>query len=549
MTSAGSPAPARHAKLFQPGPSGTVYRKIGSDGLREIEVEGETFLKVAPQAIQELTTAAFSDVSHLLRPAHLAQLQAILQDDEATANDRFVALELLKNAVISAEREFPSCQDTGTAIITGKKGQNLLVEGDLHDALCQGVHDTWQSRNLRFSQMAPLTMYEEKNTGSNLPAQIDIAAADGAALELMFMAKGGGSANKTFLYQETRRLLEPDRLLAFFDEKIRTLGTTACPPYHLAVVIGGLSAEQTLKTVKLASAKELDSLPVTGDATGRAFRDTALERQILELTQRMGLGAQFGGKHFCHDVRVIRLPRHGGSLPVGMGVSCSADRQIKGRIDRDGIWLEELERDPAAYLPEQDFEAPAATRINLDQPMDSICAALSALEVSAPVLLSGTMIVARDLVHAEWARMLKEGKPLPGYVRDHPVYYAGPAKTPEGHASGSFGPTTAARMDPYVPELQAQGASRVMIAKGNRARQVTDSCQTHGGFFLGSVGGAAAVLGKEVIKSIETLDFAEFGMEAVFRITVEDFPAFIIIDDKGGDFFTRKPALAAGQAE
>ena len=548
MTHAETPTP-RHAKLFQPGPSDTRFRKIGTEGLRQVALDGETFLKVSTEAIKHLTTTAFADVSHLLRPAHLAQLKSILDDPEATENDRFVALELLKNAVISAEREFPSCQDTGTAIITGKKGQNILVEGDLTDALAQGVHDTWAARNLRFSQMAPMTMYEEKNTGTNLPAQIDIATADGAALELMFMAKGGGSANKTFLYQETRRLLEPERLLAFFDEKIRTLGTTACPPYHLAIVIGGLSAEQTLKTVKLASTKELDMLPTTGDATGRAFRDIELEAQILDLTRHMGLGAQFGGKHFCHDVRVIRLPRHGGSLPVGMGVSCSADRQIKGRIDRDGIWLEELERGPAAYLPDQGFEARAATRINLDQPMDEICKALSALEVSTPVLLSGTMIVARDLVHAEWARMLKEGTPLPDYVRDHPVYYAGPAKTPEGYASGSFGPTTAARMDPYVPELQAVGASRVMIAKGNRARQVVDSCQTHSGFFLGSVGGAAAVLGKEVIKSIETLDFADFGMEAVFRITVEDFPAFIIIDDKGGDFFTRKPALAGGQAK
>jgi len=530
-------------KLFQRGVSDIKFRKVGSDGLRLINVDGETFLKVSTDAISQLTSAAFGDVSHLLRPGHLEQLKKILDDAEATQNDKFVALELLKNAVISAEREFPSCQDTGTAIIAGKKGQNVLVEGDLHDALCQGVHDTWQTRNLRFSQMAPLTMYNEQNTGTNLPAQIDIEATDGDALEFMFMAKGGGSANKTFLFQETRRLLEPERLMAFFDEKIRTLGTTACPPYHLSIVIGGLSAEQTLKTVKLASAKELDELPTSGDNTGRAFRDVVLEAEILELTRHMGLGAQFGGKYFCHDVRVIRLPRHGGSLPVGLGVSCSADRQIKGRIDRDGIWLEALERNPAAYLPEQGFEAQAAQRINLDQPMDEICAALSGLEVSTPVLLSGTMIVARDLVHAELDRMLKDGKPLPDYIRDHPIYYAGPAKAPEGYASGSFGPTTAARMDPYVPDLQANGASRVMIAKGNRSPQVVQSCKNHGGFFLGSVGGAAAVLGKEVIKSIETLDFADFGMEAVFKITVEDFPAFVIIDDKGGDFFTRKPSF------
>lgn len=539
--------PVSFPRLFQRGPTDTRFRKISSVGLSTIDVNGETFLKVSSEAVSELTSAAFNDVSHLLRPAHLKQLSDILDDCNATENDKFVALELLKNAVISAEREFPSCQDTGTAIINGKKGQNVLVEGDLQDALCRGVHNTWQTRNLRFSQMAPLTTFQEKNTGNNLPAQIDIEAISGEALELLFMAKGGGSANKTFLFQETRRLLDPQRLLSFFDEKIRTLGTTACPPYHLAIVIGGLSAEQTLKTVKLASAKELDGLPNSGDSSGRAFRDTALEAEILELTRHMGLGAQFGGKYFCHDVRVIRLPRHGGSLPIGLGVSCSADRQIKGRIDRHGVWLEELARNPSDYLPQDEFEAQVATRIDLNQPIDQVCTALSELEVSSPVLLSGTMIVARDLVHAELARMLKEGKPLPDYIRDHPVYYAGPAKTPEGYASGSFGPTTAARMDPYVPELQSMGASRVMIAKGNRSAQVVQSCKSHGGFFLGSVGGAAAVLGKDVIKSIETLDFAEFGMEAVFKITVEDFPAFVIIDDKGGDFFTRNPNIAKGK--
>ncbi len=540
------PAPRsapQFARLFQRGPSATKFRKIGTDGLAVIHAGDEEFLQVPAAAVRQLTSAAYDDVSHLLRPAHLAQLKRILDDEEATGNDRFVALELLKNAVISADREFPSCQDTGTAIIAGKKGQNVLVQGDLHEALCQGVHDTWQTRNLRFSQMAPLTMYQEKNTGTNLPAQIDIEATSGEALDFMFMAKGGGSANKTFLFQETRRLLEKERLLAFFDEKIRTLGTTACPPYHLAIVIGGLSAEQTLKTVKLASAKELDELPTTGGDSGRAFRDLELEAEILQLTRNMGLGAQFGGKYFCHDVRVIRLPRHGGSLPVGLGVSCSADRQIKGRIDRDGIWLEALERSPADYLPDQAFDARDAQRINLDQSIEEICRALSKLAVSTPVLLSGTMIVARDMVHAELARMQQEGKPLPGYITDHPVYYAGPAKTPEGYASGSFGPTTAARMDPYVPALQAAGASRIMIAKGNRARAVVDSCKNHGGFYLGSVGGAAAVLGKEVVKSIETLDFADFGMEAVFKITVKDFPAFLIIDDKGGDFFTTKPSV------
>ncbi len=521
----------------------TCYRHLGNEGLETARFDDDTFLRVSPEAVSNLTSTAFADVSHLLRPSHLAQLRGILDDADASANDHYVALELLKNAVISAEREFPSCQDTGTAIIHGKKGQNVLVQGDLHAAVEQGVKDTWETRNLRFSQMAPLTMFKEQNTGTNLPAQIDIEALSGAALEFLFMAKGGGSANKTFLYQETRRLLEPERILAFFDEKIRTLGTTACPPYHLAIVIGGLSAEHCLKTVKKASAKELDDLPTTGSPDGRAFRDLELEAQILELTRNMSLGAQFGGKYFCHDVRVIRLPRHGGSLPVGMGVSCSADRQIKGRIDRDGIWVEQLEHDPARFLPAQDVAAQSATRINLDQPMDDICAELSKLSVSSPVLLSGTMIVARDLVHAELARMIREGQELPDYIRDHPVYYAGPAKTPEGYASGSFGPTTAARMDPYVPELQALGASRVMIAKGNRAPSVVQSCKEHGGFFLGSVGGAAAVLGKDVIKNIETLDFPNFGMEAVFRIKVVDFPAFVIIDDKGGDFFTRKPAF------
>lgn len=529
--------------MFQIAATDTAFRGLGRDGLTEVEFDGETFLRVSPEAVRRLTTAAFADVSHLLRPGHLAQLAAILDDPESSQNDRYVALELIKNAVISAEREFPSCQDTGTAIVTGKKGQNVLVGGDLQDAVSAGIADTWQSRNLRFSQMAPLTMYDERNTGTNLPAQIDIEAVSGGALEFLFMAKGGGSANKTFLYQETRRLLEPDRLLAFFDEKIRTLGTTACPPYHLAIVIGGLSAEQCLKTVKLASARALDGLPASGGPDGRAFRDVGLEQQILDLTRNMGLGAQFGGKYFCHDVRVIRLPRHGGSLPVGMGVSCSADRQIRGRIDRDGIWLEELERDPARFLPKVGGDAVQPVRISLDQPMEAICAELSALSVSTPVLMSGTMIVARDLVHAELARRMAAGDPLPDYVFDHPIYYAGPARMPEGRASGSFGPTTAARMDPYVPELQSKGASRVMIAKGNRSSEVVASCKAHGGFFLGSVGGAAAILGRDVIKSVEMLDFAEFGMEAVYRIRVEDFPAFIITDDKGNDFFTRPPDL------
>ncbi|MBY6141077.1 FumA C-terminus/TtdB family hydratase beta subunit [Leisingera daeponensis] len=517
------------------------YRKLDFAGLSTVSLEGEHFLRVSSELLRQLTEEAFADVSHLLRTSHLAQLRAILEDPDASDNDRYVALELLKNAVISAEREFPSCQDTGTAIVAGKKGQNVLVSGDARAAVEQGIARTWSKRNLRFSQMAPLDMFTEQNTGTNLPAQIDIEAVSGDTMELLFMAKGGGSANKTFLFQETRRLLEPERLRAFFDEKIRTLGTTACPPYHLAFVIGGLSAEHCLKTVKMASARMLDDLPTSGSPDGRAFRDLDAEEMILALTRDLGLGAQFGGKYFCHDVRVIRLPRHGGSLPVGMGVSCSADRQIRARIDREGAWLEELERDPARFLPEGEFASAAAVHIDLDQPMGAICAALSDIPVSSPVLLSGTMIVARDLVHAELARRIADGKQLPDYVLNHPVYYAGPAKTPEGHASGSFGPTTATRMDPYVADLQARGASRVMIAKGNRSRQVIDSCKANGGFYLGSVGGAAAVLGRDVIKQIEVIDFPEFGMEAVHRIRVENFPAFVIIDDKGGDFFTRRP--------
>lgn len=513
------------------------FERLNLPKPESITVGDETFLRVSAETITTLTEKAFSDVSHLLRPAHLEQLRSILDDDAASSNDRYVALELLKNAVIAAEGAFPSCQDTGTAIVTGRKGQNLLVDGDMHELLEVGISETWATRNLRFSQMAPLDMYSEKNTGTNLPAQIDISAVSGDQLDLMFMAKGGGSANKTFLFQETRRLLEPERLRAFFDEKIRTIGTTACPPYHLAFVIGGLSAEQCLKTVKLASAHALDDLPATGDEKGRAFRDLDAEKMILELASNVGLGAQFGGKYFCHDVRVIRLPRHGGSLPVGMGVSCSADRQVMARIDSEGVWLERLERDPARLLPEVEHSADEAVRINLDAGMENICAQLSELTISTPVLLSGTIIVARDLVHAEWSRMLAAGEELPSYTRDHPIYYAGPAKTPEGHASGSFGPTTAARMDPYVRELQAHGASRVMIAKGNRSRQVLQSCNENGGFYLGSVGGAAAILGRDVIRKTEVIDFPDFEMEAVHKVEVVDFPAFLVIDDKGNDFF------------
>lgn len=530
----------RHPKLFQISREESDYRLVTEDGVALQNVGDRHFLLVQPEAIARLTEEAFADISHLLRPTHLAQLQKILDDPEASANDRFVASELLKNAVIAAAKKFPSCQDTGTAIVTGKKGQNVLVEGSLHDALNDGIEQTWRTRNLRFSQMAPLSMFEEQNTGTNLPAQIEIEAVDGDFLDLLFIAKGGGSANKTFLFQETRRVLEPERLLAFFDEKIKTLGTAACPPYHLALVVGGLSAEQTLKTLKLASTKALDGLPTEGDGSGRAFRDLEMEQKVHELTRNMGLGAQFGGKYFCHDVRVIRLPRHGGSLPIGMGVSCSADRQAFGRIDRKGVWLERLETDPTKYLPTVELDgSEAPVSVDLDQPMDDIRKNLSALSIGAPVLLSGTLIVARDLVHAELAKRLAAGESLPDYVRDHPIYYAGPAKTPEGFASGSFGPTTAARMDPYIPEFQTAGSSFVTIAKGNRARGVVESCKAHGGFYLGSIGGAAAVVGRDIIRSVETIDFEDFGMEAVWKIRVENFPAFMVIDDKGGDFFAR----------
>jgi len=530
---------AAFPSLFQLGADGTEYRLLGRGGVEVRMLGDRRFLIVQPEALARLAEEAFADVSHLFRPGHLGQLRAILDDPEASDNDRFVALELLKNAVIAAARQFPSCQDTGTAIVLAKKGQQVLIEGDAHDALSAGIVRTWETRNLRFSQMAPLTMFEEANTGTNLPAQIEIEATGGDAMDFLFIAKGGGSANKTFLYQETRRVLEPERLIDFFDTQIRTLGTAACPPYHLAIVVGGLSAEQTLKTIKLASTRALDDLPRSGDASGRAFRDTEMEEKIHALTRNMGLGAQFGGKYFCHDVRVIRLPRHGGSLPIGLGVSCSADRQAKGRIDAEGLWLERLETDPSKYLPQVDFAAAEPVHVDLDQPMEAIRAALSKLPVATLLLMSGTMIVARDLVHAELSKRLASGGELPAYMKDHPIYYAGPAKTPEGFASGSFGPTTAARMDPYVPEFQALGGSLVTVAKGNRSKGVVEACKKHGGFYLGSIGGAAAVLGRDVISAIEPIDFEEFGMEAVWRIEVRDFPAFVIIDDKGGDFFAR----------
>lgn len=526
-----------YAPLFQLGPDEAAYRPLGSEGVRPLRLGGRSFLEVEPEALAALAEAAFADVSHLLRPSHLASLRAILDDPEASANDRFVAMELLKNAVIAAGRQFPSCQDTGTAIVLGKKGEQVLTGGRDAAAFSAGIERVWQSRNLRFSHLAPLSMYEERNTGTNLPAQIEIEAVAGASYDLLFMAKGGGSANKTFLFQETRRVLEPERLLAFLDAKIRTLGTAACPPYHLAVVVGGLSAEQCLKAVKLASARHLDALPTTGDATGRAFRDLELERQVLELTRAMSTGAQFGGKHLCHDVRAIRLPRHNGSLPIGLGVSCSADRQVKARITAEGMFLEALERDPARFLPEAEVDLGRAVRIDLGRSMAEIRAELARHPVTTPVLLSGPLIVARDLVHAELGRRLRAGQPLPGYLRDHPIYYAGPARTPEGFASGAFGPTTAARMDPYVPELQAEGASLVTLAKGNRSAEVVAACRRYGGFYLATVGGAAARVGRDMIRKVEVVDFAELGMEAVWRIEVDDLPAFIVIDDKGNDFY------------
>ena len=528
--------------LFQyDATAGRTFRHVSSDGVRAVQLGDETFVRVTADAIAHLTSEAYRDVSHLLRTAHLETLAAILRDPEASDNDRTVARELLDNAVIAADGVFPSCQDTGTAAIMGKRGDHVITEGDDHESISRGVFDRFQESNLRYSQMAPLSMYEEANTRTNLPAQIDIFAGHGAAYHFMFVAKGGGSANKFKLHQQTKALLRPDRLEEFLWQQLHAIGTAACPPYHLAIVIGGLSAEMTMKTVKLLSTGWYDTLPTTGSAGGRAFRDPALEAKVLEMTRTAGIGAQFGGKYFCHDVKVVRLPRHGASCPVGLGVSCSADRQILGRIDADGLWLEQLETNPARLLPEiaDGFEAKVA-RIDLNQPMDGIRAALSALAVGDAVLLTGPMVVARDLAHAALLEVLERTGDLPDYVKDHPIYYAGPAKTPAGHASGSFGPTTAQRMDSYVPRFQAKGASLVMLAKGNRdPALVAASCKEHGGFYLGSVGGPAARLGKECITRVEVIDWPELGMEAVHRIEVVDFPAFVVTDDKGGDFFMK----------
>ena len=518
----------------------TEFRRLGSDGVTSVEGPGgRTFLEVDPEAIRMLTATAMRDIAHLLRPGHLAQVAAILDDPEASANDRFVATELLQNACIAAGGVLPSCQDTGTAIVSAKKGELVLTGGDDRIAISQGVQDTYLTSNLRYSQLAPLDMFTERNTGTNLPAQIEIEAVPGSAYKFLFMAKGGGSANKSFLFQETKALLNPEGLARFLDEKLRSLGTAACPPYHLAVVIGGTSAEHTLRTAKYASARYLDHLPTTGDETGRGFRDLEWEQRILEMTRAFGIGAQFGGKYFCHDVRVVRLPRHGASCPVGVAVSCSADRQALGKITADGIFLEQLEEDPARYLPEvvDDDLSDEVVAIDLDQPMDAIRNELAKHPVKTRLSLTGTLVVARDLAHAKVAELLDAGEPMPEYLRNHPIYYAGPAKTPEGYASGSFGPTTAGRMDAYVERFQAAGGSLVMLAKGNRSRQVTEACARNGGFYLGSIGGPAARLALDSIRKVEVLEYPELGMEAVWRIEVEDFPAFIVVDDKGGDFF------------
>ncbi|MDT8445594.1 MAG: fumarate hydratase [bacterium] len=523
--------------LFQFGPDQTPYLKLTDEHV-SLESWGEhQILKVAPEALTLLAEKAMKDVSHLLRPAHLKSLQNILEDPEASENDRFVATNLLENAVIAAEGIFPSCQDTGTAIVMGKKGERVITEGGDAQALSAGIYKTYSETNLRYSQVAPLSMYEEKNTGTNLPAQIDLYAEGQDAYKFLFIAKGGGSANKTYLYQETKALLNPKTLLPFLSEKIRGLGTAACPPYHLAIVIGGTSAEMVLKTVKLASAKELDTLPTSGSEGGRAYRDLELEQQVLEITRHLGLGAQFGGKYFAHDVRVIRLPRHGASCPVGLGVSCSADRNIKGKITKEGVFLEQLETNPAQYLPSHTAEGTAAVAVDLDMGMPKLLETLSQYPIKTRLMLSGTIIVARDIAHAKLKERLDNGEELPQYFKDHVVYYAGPAKTPEGFASGSFGPTTAGRMDSYVPVFQKEGGSMVMLAKGNRSKGVTDSCHQYGGFYLGSIGGAAAILGKECITEMELIEFPELGMEAIYKIKVKDFPAFIIVDDKGNDFF------------
>jgi fumarate hydratase class I len=542
----------QYSDLLPTGADDTPYRLVTTEGVSTFEANGQTFLQVAPEALRTLTAEAMHDIAHFLRPAHLAQLRRIIDDPEASGNDRFVALDLLKNVNISAGGVLPMCQDTGTAIVMGKKSERVLTGVDDGEWISKGVYDAYTKLNLRYSQLAPLTMWEEKNTGTNLPAQIELYSTPGAgdpAYKFLFMAKGGGSANKSFLYQETKAVLNPTRMLEFLDEKIRSLGTAACPPYHLAVVIGGTSAEYALKTAKYASAHYLDNLPAEGTMSAHGFRDLELEEEVFKLTQSFGIGAQFGGKYFCHDVRVVRLPRHGASCPVAIAVSCSADRQALGKITAEGVFLEQLERDPAKYLPDTTDEKLAVStqddvvRIDLNRPMDEIRAELSKHPVKTRLSLTGPLVVARDIAHAKIKERLDAGEGMPQYMKDHAVYYAGPAKTPEGYASGSFGPTTAGRMDSYVDQFQAAGGSMVMLAKGNRSVQVTRACDTHGGFYLGSIGGPAARLAQDCIKHVEVLEYPELGMEAVWKIEVEDFPAFIVVDDKGNDFFaeTQKP--------
>lgn len=529
----------QYQPLLPLGADATPYRRITTEHVRVEDAMGRRFLHVEPEALRRLTAEAMRDIAHLLRPGHLAQLRSILDDPEASDNDRFVALDLLKNANIAAGGVLPMCQDTGTAIVMGKRGQNVLTDGHDEAAIARGVFDTYEESNLRYSQLAPLDMYREVNTKTNLPAQIELQATSGSEYSFLFMAKGGGSANKSFLYQETKALLNPDSLLAFLDEKLRSLGTAACPPYHLAVVVGGTSAEYALKTAKLASARYLDSLPTVGSELGHGLRDVELEAEVLRLSQRTNIGAQFGGKYFCHDVRVVRLPRHGASCPVAIAVSCSADRQALGKITEEGVFLERLDSEPAHYLPEAGREqlSQEVVSIDLRKPMSEIREELSRHPVKTRLSLSGPLVVARDIAHAKIKERLESGGGMPQYMKDHAVYYAGPAKTPEGYASGSFGPTTAGRMDSYVDGFQAHGGSMVMLAKGNRSRVVTQACQAHGGFYLGSIGGPAARLAKDCIKRVEVLEYPELGMEAVWKIEVVDFPAFVVIDDKGNDFF------------
>jgi fumarate hydratase class I len=537
-----------YSDLLPLGEDKTKYRLVSKEGVSVVKLGDKEFLQVEPSALEKLTSEAIHDINHYLRAEHLQQLTNIVKDPEASPNDRFVAIDLLKNANIAAGGILPMCQDTGTALVMGKRGQYVLTTGKDEVAISQGIYDAYTTLNLRYSQMAPVTTWEEKNTGNNLPAQIEIYADSDHQDEynLLYIAKGGGSANKSFLYQETKAVLNPTSFMNWLDEKLRSIGTAACPPYHLAIVIGGTSAEHTVKTAKLASTKYLDSLPTSGDAaTGHGFRDVELEQKVLELTRTLGIGAQFGGKYFCHDVRVVRLPRHGASLPIAIAVSCSADRQAKAKITKDGIFLEELERDPAHFLPETTDEHlnDDVVAIDLNQPMTAVLAELSKHPVKTRLSLTGTLVVARDLAHAKIKAMMDEGKPMPEYMKKYAVYYAGPAKTPEGYASGSFGPTTAGRMDSYVDYFQAQGGSMVMLAKGNRSKAVTDACKSHGGFYLGSIGGPAARLALDCITKVEVLDFEELGMEAVWKIDVVDFPAFIVVDDKGNDFFAESSKL------